>query len=57
MANTAAHLVDRVLPSVPVRQLVLSFPYELSGLAATRPDLLASPCRIFGEALALHYRA
>ena len=41
---------------MPVRQLVLSFPYELSGLAATRPDVLASLCRIFGEALALHYR-
>ena len=35
---------------------MLSFPYELSGLAATRPDVLASLCRIFGEALALHYR-
>ena len=56
MANTAAHLVDRVLPSVPVRQFVLSFPYELSGLAATRPDVLAVLCRIFGEAIALHYR-
>ena len=47
---------SRVLPSVPVRQFVLSFPYELSGLAATRPDVLASLCCIFGEALALHYR-
>jgi hypothetical protein len=27
MANTAAHLVDRVLPDVPVRQFVLSLPY------------------------------
>ncbi len=56
MANVAAHLVDRVLPSVPVRQFVLSYPYELSGLAATRPDVLASLCRILAEAIALHYR-
>ena len=56
MANTAAHLVDRVLPSVPVRQYVLSFPYALSGLAATRPEVLASLCRILSEELSLHYR-
>jgi hypothetical protein len=29
MANTAAHLVDRVLPEVPVRQWVLSLPFAL----------------------------
>jgi hypothetical protein len=34
MANTAAHLVDRVLPAVPVRQWVLSFPFELRNLAS-----------------------
>ena len=38
MAGSAAHLVDRVLPSVPLRQYVLAFPYELSGLAA-RPEV------------------
>jgi hypothetical protein len=27
MADTAAHLVDRVFPHVPVRQWVLSFPH------------------------------
>ena len=27
MADTAAHLVDRVLPQVPVRQWVLSLPF------------------------------
>ena len=41
---------------VPVRQFVLSFPYELSGLAATRPDVLASLCRLLNEAISLHYR-
>ena len=29
MADTAAHLVDRVIPSVPVRQWVLSLPFAL----------------------------
>ena len=29
MADTAAHLVDRVLPEVPVRQWVLSLPWQL----------------------------
>jgi hypothetical protein len=29
MADTAAHLVDRVLPAVPVRQWVLSLPWRL----------------------------
>ncbi len=29
MADTTAHLVDRVLPEVPVRQWVLALPYPL----------------------------
>ena len=28
-AGTAAHLVDRVIPAVPVRQWVLSLPYAV----------------------------
>ncbi len=34
MADTAAHLVDRVLPEVPVRQWVLSLPYPVRFLLA-----------------------
>ena len=56
MAGSAAHWVDRVLPNVPVRQYVLAFPYELSGLAATRPEVLAALSRIFWESLRLHYQ-
>lgn len=56
MAGSAAHLVDRILPSVAVRQYVLAFPYELSGLAATRPDVLCALSRIFWEGLRLRYR-
>ncbi len=29
MADTAAHWVDNVLPPVPIRQWVLSFPREI----------------------------
>jgi hypothetical protein len=29
MADTAAHLVDRVLPEVPIRQWVLTLPYPV----------------------------
>ena len=54
-AGTAAHLVDCVLPAMPVRQYVMAFPYELSGLAATRPEVLRALSRIFWEALRRRY--
>jgi hypothetical protein len=57
MANTAAHLVDRVLPVVPVRQWVLSLPFELRMLAAFRADVLSALSRIFVEAIFGRYRA
>ena len=40
MAETAAYLVDNILPRVPVRQWVLSFPIPLRGLFAVHPELL-----------------
>src|SRR5579863_5316981 len=57
MANGAAHLVDRVLPAVPVRQYVLSLPYELRRLAAFKADVLTALARIFVEATFARYRA
>ncbi len=36
MANGAAHLVDRVLPDVPVRQWVLSLPWDVRRVALAR---------------------
>ena len=56
MANTAAHLVDRVLPAVPVRQWVLSLPFELRHLAAFRADVARAFGRIFIEAVALEQK-
>jgi hypothetical protein len=39
-----AQLVDRVVPDVPVRQYVLTLPYELRKVAAFKADVLtASP--------------
>ncbi len=56
MANTAATIVDRVLPDVPVRQYVLSLPYELRRLAAFKPDVLTALGRVFVDAVFASYR-
>ena len=50
MIETSAHLVDHVIPDVPVRQWVLSFPWPLRLLFASRPDAL-------GRCLAVIVRA
>jgi hypothetical protein len=39
MAERAAHLVGRVLPDVPIRQWVLSVPYQLRYRLAWDHDL------------------
>lgn len=36
--QTAAHLVDRVIPPVPVRQWVISLPKRLRWFLADRPE-------------------
>ena len=46
MAETAAHLVDHVIPRVPVRQWVLSFPIPLRVLFAAHPELLTPVLQI-----------
>lgn len=50
MIETSAHLVDHVFPEVPIRQWVLSFPWPLRLLFASRPDAL-------GRCLAVIVRA
>ena len=47
MADTAAHLVDRVFPHVPVRQWVLSFPHALRYRLAYDSDLITDVLDIF----------
>ena len=48
MADTAAHLVDHVLPAVPYRQWVLSLPRQVRFLLARDGDLLS---QVFGMLL------
>jgi hypothetical protein len=47
MADTAAHLVDRVFPEVPVRQWVLTLPYTMRFKMAYDSKLVADIHRIF----------
>ena len=52
MAESAAHLVDEVIPRVPVRQWVLSFPIPLRMLFAAHPGLLTPVLRIIHRVIA-----
>jgi hypothetical protein len=54
MAETAAWLVDRVIPKMPVRQWVLSFPIPLRSLFAVHPELLAPVLQIIHRVIARH---
>lgn len=49
MAESAALLVEDILPEVPLRQWVLSFPFQLRFLFAARPAIM-------GEVLGIVYR-
>lgn len=51
MADTAAHLVDRVLPEVPVRQWVLSLPFALRYRLAYDAPLTSEVLGLFIRAL------
>jgi hypothetical protein len=46
MAQTAAHLVDHVIPRVPVRQWVLSLPKRLRGYLEHDPKMITAVLRI-----------
>jgi len=47
MCDTASHLVDRVLPAIPYRQFVLSFPRRIRFLLARDASLLSDALRLF----------
>jgi hypothetical protein len=51
MAETAAYLVDRVIPRVPLRQRVLSFPMLLRSLFTIHPKLLRPVLQIINTFL------
>jgi hypothetical protein len=46
MAQSAANLVDHVLPDVPLRQIVVTFPFELRARFAYDGKLLSAVTRI-----------
>ena len=54
MAESAALLVDEVLPEQPMRQWVLSFPYPLRFLFASRPEIMGQVLGIVYRAIAAH---
>ena len=57
MNNTAAHVVDRVIPEVPVRQWVLSLPFDLRARAAYDATVLSTIIRAFANALSARHRS
>jgi len=54
MAESAALLVDEVFPEQPVRQWVLSVPYPLRFLFASRPDIMGAVLGIVYRVIATH---
>ncbi len=54
MAESAALLVDEVLPHQPIRQWVLSVPIPLRFLLASRPDMMGKVLGIVYRTLATH---
>jgi len=56
MSETAIHLVDHVLPLKPIRQWVISFPFQLRLLMAIRPKIMGDILRITHECIANHLR-
>ena len=56
MADTAARLVDGVLPRVPVRQWVLSFPYEIRYRLAYDGEWVSAVLAVFLRVVGGWYR-
>ncbi|MEW6755716.1 MAG: transposase [Candidatus Latescibacterota bacterium] len=56
MADSAAHLVDHVLPHVPVRQWVLSLPFEIRYRLAWDGHLLSAVLGVFVRVVSGWYR-
>jgi hypothetical protein len=54
MAESAALLVDHILPHQPIRQWVLSFPFQLRILFASYPSIMGKVLGIVYRTLATH---
>ena len=57
MSETAAHLIDHVIPEVPVRQWVLSLPIPLRILLAAQPELITPVLQVVQRVLARYLLA
>ncbi len=55
MTDLAAHLVDRVLPPVPIRQWVLSFPWPVRFILARDSKLLTKATDVFLDEVFRYY--
>ena len=56
MNEGAAFLVDHVIPHVPIRQWVVSFPIPMRFWMAKNPKLMNEALRTFQKVLQAHYR-
>jgi ribosomal protein S27E len=54
MAETAAHLVEHVIPRVPVRQWMLSLPIPLRLLLAAQPKLVTPVLQVVQRVITRH---
>jgi len=51
ISQTAAHLVDHVIPHIPLRHRVLSLPIPLRVLLAAQPELITPVLQLVQRAL------
>lgn len=56
MSETAAHLVDSVLPTKNIRQWVISFPYQFRLCLAVRPKIMARALEITHSVISRYYQ-
>ncbi len=54
MADSAALLVDEIMPEQPIRQWVLSFPFQLRFLFASSPEIMGKVLGIVNRVLSTH---
>ena len=54
MNEAAAHRVQNIIPTVPVRQWVLSFPIPLRSLFAVHPELLTPVLAVIQRVITTH---
>ena len=54
MSQTAAHLMDHVIPHVPMRQWVLSLPIPLRVLLAAQPELVTLVLQVMQRVVTRH---